>query len=81
VHKSFVVACIASADKQGVTTYQSHRFFTFSNGLRMPAQWLLKNDCRDVCSGEHRKVLDSGFQRSRNDLFGRSRPSKARQGE
>ena len=26
VHKTFVVACIASTDKQGVTSYESHRF-------------------------------------------------------
>lgn len=25
VHKSFVVACIASTNNQGITTYKSHR--------------------------------------------------------
>ena len=28
VHKTFVVACIASTNKQGVTTYKRHRFST-----------------------------------------------------
>jgi len=49
VHKSFVVACIASSDVQGVTTYKSHRFSTFTRGLNELLQWLLRNDCRDVC--------------------------------
>ena len=49
VHKSFVVACIASTNGQGVTTYKSHRFSTFTKGLRELSQWLLQNDCRDVC--------------------------------
>jgi len=30
VHKTFVVACIASTNKQGVTTYKRHRFSTFT---------------------------------------------------
>ena len=49
VHKSFVVACIASTNGQGVTTYKSHRFSTFTKGLRELSQWLLQNECRDVC--------------------------------
>lgn len=49
VHKSFVVACIAYTNGQGVTTYKSHRFSTFTKGLRELSQWLLQNDCRDVC--------------------------------
>lgn len=34
VHKTFVVACIASTDKQGVTSYESHRFSTYTKGLK-----------------------------------------------
>ena len=49
VHKSFVVACIASTNSQGITSYKSHRFSTFTKGLRELSQWLLQNDCRDVC--------------------------------
>lgn len=49
VHKSFVVACIASTNDQGVTTYQSKRFSTFTKGLRALNQWLLANNCQDVC--------------------------------
>ena len=49
VHKTFVVACIASTNKQGVTTYKRHRFSTFTQGLKMLLQWLLENNCKDVC--------------------------------
>lgn len=49
VHKSFVVACIASTNNQGVTTYKSHRFSTFTKGLRELSQWLLQNNRQDVC--------------------------------
>ena len=34
VHKSFVVVCIATTNKQGVTTYDSHRFSTYTKGLK-----------------------------------------------
>lgn len=49
IHKSFVVACVASTDSQGVTTYKSKRFSTFTGDLRRCVAWLSENDCRDVC--------------------------------
>lgn len=49
VHKTFVVACIASTNKKGVTTYKRHRFSTFTKGLKELLQWLLDNNCKDVC--------------------------------
>lgn len=49
VHKSFVYACIASTNEQGVTTYKSKRFSTFTRDLRFCASWLAENSCKDVC--------------------------------
>lgn len=49
VHKTFVVACIATTNKQGVTTYESHRFSTYTKGLKELLQWLLAHNCKDVC--------------------------------
>ena len=49
VHKSFVVACIASTDSVGVTSYKSRRFSTFTKDLKLLAAWLSNNNCRDVC--------------------------------
>ena len=49
VHKSFIVACIASTNDKGVTTYKSKRFSTFTNDLRFCAKWLAENNCKDVC--------------------------------
>lgn len=49
VHKSFVVACIASTTENGVTTYKSKRFSTFTGDLRRCAGWLAENNCKDVC--------------------------------
>ena len=49
VHKSFLVACIASTNEQGVTSYKSKRFSTFTGDLRRCAAWLAENKCRDVC--------------------------------
>lgn len=49
VHKSFLVACIASTNDKGVTTYKQKRFSTFSNDLRRCAHWLAENNCKDVC--------------------------------
>lgn len=48
VHKTFVVACIASTNK-GVTSYKRHRFSTFTKGLRELSQWLCENNCSEVC--------------------------------
>ena len=48
VHRDFVYACIA-ATENGVTTYKSHRFSTFTKGLKELLSWLLQNNCRDVC--------------------------------
>lgn len=33
VHKTFVVACIASTNTNGVTTYECYRFSTYTSGL------------------------------------------------
>ena len=49
VHKTFVVACIASTDSNGVTIYEHHRFSTYTKGLKDLLQWLLKHNCKDVC--------------------------------
>ncbi|MDL2254127.1 IS110 family transposase [Ruminococcaceae bacterium OttesenSCG-928-I18] len=49
VHKTFVVACIAGTDGKGVTSYRSHRFSTYTGGLRELEKWLSAHDCRDVC--------------------------------
>lgn len=49
VHKTFVVACIASTNDKGVTSYESHRFSTYTGGLKTLLQWLLDGNCRDIC--------------------------------
>ena len=49
VRKSFVVACIATTDDKGVTTYKKKRFSTFTSDLRRCASWLEENNCTDVC--------------------------------
>ncbi len=49
VHKSFVVACIAATNEQGITSYKRRRFSTFTGDLRRLAVWLAENNCRDVC--------------------------------
>ena len=49
VHKSFIVACIATTDNKGITTYKKKRFSTFTGDLRRCASWLADNNCKDVC--------------------------------
>jgi len=49
VHRDFLVACIASTSKLGITEYQSRRFSTYSGGLRALRDWLASNNCKDVC--------------------------------
>ena len=49
VHKSFVVACVATTNEKLVTTYKRKRFSTFTGDLRRLAEWFKENNCRDVC--------------------------------
>lgn len=49
VHKSFLIACVATTNEHGVTAYQSKRFSTFTGDLRRCAKWLAERNCRDVC--------------------------------
>ena len=49
VHKGFIVACIASTNVMGVTTYESKRFSTFTGDLRRCKDWLASRGCKDVC--------------------------------
>ena len=48
VHRDFVYACIATT-VNGAATYKSHRFSTFTKGLRELLSWLLASNCKDVC--------------------------------
>jgi len=49
VHRDFLIACIAATDNVGVTQYYSHRFSTYTGGLRALRDWLAKYNCKDVC--------------------------------
>jgi len=49
VHKSFLVACIATTDERNKTTHQIRRFSTFKGDLQRLADWLMANNCKDVC--------------------------------
>lgn len=49
VHKTFVVACIASTNQKGIITYESQRFSTYTKGLKDLLQWLLTRNCKDIC--------------------------------
>jgi len=49
VHKSFLVACIATTDGHNRTTHQIRRFSTFKGDLQRLADWLSVNNCKDVC--------------------------------
>ena len=48
VHKTFLVATIIKTDGL-VPRYSKKRFSTFSRDLQAHKQWLLENNCRDVC--------------------------------
>lgn len=51
VHKSFLVACIASTNEDGVTSYKSKRFSSFPGDLRHCAAWLADIFKHDLVSG------------------------------
>lgn len=49
VHKSFLVATIVKNTGGIEPSYQKKRFSTFNNSILEFKQWLLDNDCHDVC--------------------------------
>ena len=48
VHKSFIVAVICDSSGQ-TTKYSKKRFSTFNNSLIEFRNWLIENDCQNVC--------------------------------
>jgi len=48
VHKSFLVATIITTEGL-MPQYTKKRFSTFNNDILRFKQWLLENNCRDVC--------------------------------
>ena len=59
VHRDFLITCIATTNAQGVTEYQSRRFSTYTGNLRQLRDWLLSNNCTDVCM---ESTGNTGFQ-------------------
>lgn len=49
VHKKFLVATIIKTTKGIQPSYQKQRFSTFNSDIRRFKQWLLDNNCLDVC--------------------------------
>lgn len=49
VHKKFVVATIATTDKNNVTIYSTKQFNTYTRDLQKLKDWLLSHDCKEVC--------------------------------
>ena len=49
VHKKMLVATIAKTDEHKVTTYQTKQFSTLTKDIKHLKQWLIDNNCKDVC--------------------------------
>jgi transposase len=49
VHKKMLVATIAKTDEHKVTTYDTKQFSTFTKDILKLKQWLIDNNCKDVC--------------------------------
>ena len=49
VHKSFLVATIIKTTSGVDPSYQKKRFSTFNNSILQFKNWLIENQCRDVC--------------------------------
>jgi len=49
VHKSFIIAVIATFKNEEVTFTRHMRFSTFTKGLREFKEWLRRNNCYDIC--------------------------------
>lgn len=49
VHKAFLVATIIKTSFGVEPSYQKKRFSTFNNSIQQFKDWLIENDCHDIC--------------------------------
>jgi transposase len=49
VHKSFLVATIIKTTSGAEPSYQKKRFSTFNNSILQFKDWLIENNCKDIC--------------------------------
>lgn len=49
VHKSFIVATIGITNNHGITTYKTHNFYTHNKDINKFKDFLIENNCYDVC--------------------------------
>jgi len=49
VHKKFVIATIVSTTETGIAQYKTKRFSTFNDELNQLKDWLLENNCVELC--------------------------------
>ena len=69
VHKTFIVAVICDSSNQ-TPKYLKKRFSTFNNSLIEFRNWLIDNDCQNVCMyGINRQILYSSIQCIRRFYF------------
>ena len=68
VHKSFLVATIVKTTGGIEPSYQKKRFSTFNNSILEFKQWLLDNDCHDVCMESTGKYWVPVFNLLENEI-------------
>ena len=68
VHKSFLVATIVKTTGGIEPSYQKKRFSTFNNSILEFKQWLLDNDCHDVCMESTGKYWIPAFNLLENEI-------------
>jgi transposase len=67
IHKKFVVATIGTTNDAGVTDYQTQQFSTFTDELIKMRDWLIANNCREVCMESTGKYWIPIFNSLEND--------------
>ena len=49
VHKTILIATIAKTDDKNITTYETREFTSINSSILSLKQWLLDNNCKDLC--------------------------------
>ena len=68
VHKSFLVATIIKTTSGVEPSYQKKRFSTFNNSILQFKNWLIENQCLDVCMGSTGKYWVPVFNLLEGDI-------------
>lgn len=74
--KTILMITIAKTDDKNITTYETREFTSINSSILSLKQWLLNNNCKDLCMGSTSKywipIFNIGIDKILTDCFEKS---------